>query len=150
MDLVEVDHLDAEPPRALAPVLLDVTRGRRDRHHLRREERFLASIAERFADDAFGVAASVDLRGVDHVHTEIERAFKDARGFDIRVLRAVAPVLRTELPRTQSDHRQPISAYFDVSHNRRLGPVTCARARRALRCSGQSMLGAEMPMFSMD
>ena len=47
VDLVEVDHVDAEPSRALAAVLLDVAGGRRDREHLRRDERFLASIAER-------------------------------------------------------------------------------------------------------
>ena len=133
MDLVEVDHVDAEPLRALAAVALDPAGGRRDREDLGRDERFLAAIAERLADDALGVAAAVDLGGVDHVHAEVERALEDATGLDVGVLGAVAPVLRAELPRAEPDGREPVSVHLDEAHAARSLRVSQAQMPRGPR-----------------
>jgi len=48
---------------------------------------------------------AVDLRGVDEVDAEIEGPVQDAARFGSRVVGAVAPLLRPELPRAEPDHR---------------------------------------------
>ena len=122
VDLVQVDDVDAESLRTRAPVPFDDRCERHDRQQLRCDEDLLAAPGDRTTDDAFRFVAPVDLGGVDQVHAEIERPVDDRAGLVLRVVGAVAPVLRSELPRAQPDHRQPDTIDFDVSHARSVTP----------------------------
>ena len=103
-----------------ASVSLDDRCERHDREQLRRNEHFVATVRDRAADDAFRLVAAVDLGGVDQVHAEVERPRHDRPGLVLRVVGAVAPVLRSELPRAESDYGQADTVDLDVSHGRRL------------------------------
>jgi hypothetical protein len=77
---------------------------------------FVATPRDRASHDALRLVASVDLGGVDEVDAKLERAGDDLGRVDLRVFGAVAPLLRSELPRAETDGRQAYPVYFDESH----------------------------------
>ncbi len=78
----------------------------------------VAPIGDRAADDSFRVAEAVDLGGVEEVHAEVEGAMDDLDRGRARVLVAVAPVPRPELPGTDTDHRETLASHLHIAHAR--------------------------------
>src|SRR5439155_4608054 len=120
VELVEIEPVDAEAPRARVRSPPHDRRDWQDGVELRRQEHVVAAVGDRGADDALRAAVRVDLGRVDNVDAEIERATRDRPGLTRRVRLAVPPLTRAELPRPETDHGQPRPADADVAHGVRL------------------------------
>src|SRR5439155_11503640 len=62
------------------------------------------------------LARSVHVRGVDHVHTEVERPMDDVARGCVRVVLAVRPLSGPELPAPDADRRQVHVSDIHVAH----------------------------------
>ena len=83
MALVEVDVLDVQTPQARIDLRADVfaretaivgTVAHREEHLRREHDRIAREILDRAADDFFGAAARVDVRGIEERHAQFVRA----------------------------------------------------------------------------
>ncbi len=71
---------------------------------------------DRLAHDALGPAESVHLGGVDQVDSQIQRAMHDLPRLIARVVLAVSPLGRPELPGAQPDRGHARAAGSDEFH----------------------------------
>src|SRR5919197_165723 len=82
--VVEIDHIDAEPPQGRLACQLDVLRAAVDAHpaavwiahvaELRREDDAIATIRDCMPHEFFVAADAVGISGVEQRHSELDRA----------------------------------------------------------------------------
>src|SRR5439155_2346508 len=125
VNLIEVEVLDVQSPSAAASTCGHLER---ESHwkELRRQEHIVSAAANRFANDAFGTPEAVDLGGVDQVDAELKRASNDGARLPPRIVSAIPPLGRAELPGPEPDRRQPRSTDLDELHS-----GSSPRARRS-------------------
>jgi hypothetical protein len=107
MQLVEVDHVDAEALQGSVARRPDLVRpepraavGGGD---LRGHHQLVAPPGDRLADDPLRHARAVDLGGVDPGDPGVERGMVGAH--DVVVVWICSPRVATSLPRAEADHR---------------------------------------------
>src|SRR5262245_28513809 len=145
MDLIQIDPVGAESPKALVDLQEDVAARRatiedptRPGHEdLRRDHRLLAPALERLADDLFRLPHPIAVRRVDEGDALVERAADDA---DAVVVVGIAPP--TERHRAETDARDLETAVSEskVLHGRYPARAP-SMARRSSRSSGPTLLG---------
>ena len=119
VDLVEVDGVDLEAPRAPPPSLFDDRRDRENREDLGGDERLLPPALERPPDGPLRLAEAVDLGRVDESDAQVEGPVDDLDGVLLQVLLAVPPLHRPELPAPQPDGRDLDPTDLYVAHDHR-------------------------------
>ena len=88
-----------------------------DREELGRHHDVLTVVAERLREDALAAAERIHLRGVEEGHTQLERPADDVVGRALRVVVAVAPLARAELPRAEADPADESDpGHLEISH----------------------------------
>src|SRR5262249_10087793 len=112
--LVQVDDIDAEPAGTGMRPLPD---DRRQRHQLRSKDHIAASAANRRAENALRLAVPVGLGRINEVDAEVKGPLGNHAGFVTRVVVAVTPVARAELPAAQPDDRHPGAVHLDEAHS---------------------------------
>src|ERR1700694_4785310 len=115
VELIQIDPMHAESSRAASCSRPHHER-QADRKKLGGDEHVAAPVSNRLADDALRPAEPVELRGVDEIDPQLQRPLDDRPRSLRRIVAAVAPLARAELPCPKSDGRQTHATDLEVSH----------------------------------
>ena len=125
VDLVEVDPIHAEAAGGGPGAVADHRGHRHQGEELGRQHHVGAPLAQRGAEDAFARPEAIDLGGVEERDAELQRAADHPSRLLVRVVLAVAPLTRAELPRAEPDlgDRRLQALDRDAAHLRHAPPL---------------------------